>query len=386
MDEAHRETREVHAGLADHPAGALNQPIDTSTTYRYASPSEVGGPYRYGRMASPSRDDLEAVMADLEGGTDAYAFASGMAAIDAVLATLEPGDHVVAERNLYAETHDLLDEIYPTYGIEVTRVDSRDLADVEAAMRRATAMVYLETPTNPLLHVADIGNVATIADRHEAHLVVDNTFASPVLQRPLELGADVVVESLTKYVGGHSDVIAGAVATADPSIAEAIERIQYTRGAIPAAHACYLAVRGCRTLSRRVRAQCANARRIAEWLDGREGVARVYYPGLPSHPNHGVAAEQMADFGAMVSFELAGGVDAAEAFVGNLDVVTLAESLGGVESLIEVPATMTHRDVPKADRERAGIADGLVRLSLGIEHGTDLVADLEAGLEAARST
>lgn len=385
MDEYHPETHEVHAGLPRHPYGAVNQPIDTSTTYRYASPTDQGGDYRYDRMGAPSRDELESVMAQLEEATEAFAFASGMAAIDAVLSTLEPGDHVVAEHNVYAETHDLLADVYPDYGIEVTRVDTRDLGEVEGAMRSETALVYLETPTNPLLHVADIAGAAAIADTYDAAVAVDNTFASPVLQRPLELGADVVIESLTKYVGGHSDVLLGALATSDDDLAGQLERVQYTRGALPGPFECYLAVRGARTLSPRVHAQCANARRVMGWLDDRPEVARVHYPGHADHPNHAVAADQMADFGAMVSFELADGLDAAEALLTELEVITLAESLGGVESLIEVPSLMTHRDVPPADRERAGIVDGLVRLSVGIEHPEDLVADLERGLEATRT-
>ncbi|MFP4628185.1 MAG: trans-sulfuration enzyme family protein [Halobacteriales archaeon] len=383
--DGYRETREVHAGLEDHPYGGVNQPIDTSTTFAYDRPSDLGGAYRYGRMASPSRAELEAVVADLEAAEAAYAFASGMAAIDAVLSLLEPGDEVVAERNLYAETHDLLEDVYPRYGIEVTRVDSRDVGNLAAVAGPDTAMVYLESPTNPRLHVADIAAAADVAEDRDATLAVDNTFASPALQRPLELGADVVVESLTKYVGGHSDVIAGAVATTDADLAERLSRVQYTRGAIPGPLACYLATRGSRTLSRRIRAQCENARAVATHLDEADGVARVHYPGLPDHPNHGVAAEQMADFGAMVSLELAGGVAAAEAFATELSVFTLAESLGGVESLVEVPALMTHRDVPASARREAGIADGLVRLSLGIEAEADLLADLEAAVAAARA-
>lgn len=385
MDDHHPATREVHAGLDAHPYGAVNQPIDTSTTYRYASPRDRGGEYRYDRMGAPTRDELEAVIADLEGATDAFAFASGMAAIDAVLATLEPGDHVVAEHNVYAETHDLLAEDYPAYGIDVTRVDTRDPDAIDAAVREETALVYLETPTNPLLHIADIEAAVDAAGSVGARVAVDNTFASPVLQRPLTLGADVVIESLTKYVGGHSDVLLGSVATADADLASSIERIQYTRGAIPGPHGCYLAIRGSRTLSRRVDAQSANANRIAKWLDDHPEVATVHYPGLETHPNHAVADRQMDAFGGMVSFELTGGVDAAEAAVTNLEVITLAESLGGIESLIEVPSLMTHRDVPAADRRRAGITDGLIRLSVGIEHSSDLVDDLSHGLDAAAS-
>ncbi len=381
---AHRraQTREVHAGSADRPFGAINQPIFTSCTYEYETAHSIGGRYRYGRIASPTRDELEAMMTDLEGGTSAYAFASGMAAIDAVFSLLEPGAHVVAADNLYAETYDLLTGIYPMYGIDVSFVDIRRNEVIADAMCRETALVYFESPTNPLLHIGDIEAAAAIAHDGDAFLAIDNTFASPALQRPLELGADIVVESLTKYIGGHSDAILGSVVVDDPSLEEQLSTIQYTRGAIPGSLECFLAVRGGRTLSRRVEVQCANARAIAEWMEAHEMVDHVYYPGQPNHPNHDIATRQMDDYGAMVSLDLKGGEPAATAFVEALEIFTLAESLGAVESLVEVPALMTHQDIPPEKRAASGISDGLVRLSIGIEHVDDLIDDIRQGLQA----
>lgn len=383
MDDRRFQTREVHAGTGDRPFGAVNQPIVTSTTFEYETPEDLGGPYRYGRMASPTRSELEAIMADLEGGQEAFAFASGMAAIDAVFSLLDPGDHVVAGNSLYAETYDLLSDVYPRYGIDVSFVDIRDVTAIPDAVQPDTAMVYFETPTNPLLHIGDISAAAEIAHENDALLVIDNTFASPALQRPLDLGADVVAESLTKYIGGHSDAIIGAVAVDDSELADRVGIVQYTRGAIPGNLECYLATRGSRTLSRRVETQCANAHAVVGVLEGDQTVERVYYPGLPEHPNHDVATDQMDDFGAMVSVELSGGVEAAAAFVEALEVFTLAESLGAIESLVEVPALMTHQDMLPTEREASGIADGLVRLSLGTEHTEDLIDDIERGLAAA---
>jgi cystathionine gamma-lyase len=333
-------------------------------------------------MSEPTRDDLEALLADLEGGTDASAFASGMAAVDAVLSLLSAGDHVVAGHSLYAETHDLLTDVYPRYGVEVTGVDMTDPAAVREAVREDTALVYAESPTNPLLRITDIERVASAADEAGALLAVDNTFASPALQRPLELGADLVVESLTKYVGGHSDAIAGAVATDDAVLAGRLERVQYTRGAVPGPFESFLVRRGAKTLGARMDRHCRNAAAVARALDSRPTVETVYYPGLAGHPGHDVAADQMADFGGMVAFELTGGVDAAATFVAALETITIAESLGGVESLVEVPAAMTHQDLTPAELDAAGIHEGLVRLSVGIEREADLLADVRRGLNA----
>jgi cystathionine gamma-lyase len=379
------ETRTVHGGQRRDQYGALTTPIYANATYEYDTASDLGGPHRYSRMSEPTRDDLEALIADLEGGSDAAAFASGMAAIDAVFSLLSAGDRVVAGRTLYAETHDLLTDVYPRYGVEVEHVDMTDPAAVRDAVGPETDLVYAESPTNPLLRITDLGAVATAAEDADALFAVDNTFASPALQRPLEHGADIVVESLTKYVGGHSDAIVGAVAVDDPDLATRIERIQYTRGAVPGPFDAFLVRRGAKTLGARMDRHCRNAAAVAGTLADHAAVDRVYYPGLESHPGHEVAAAQMDGFGGMVSFELTGGVGAATDFVAALETVTVAESLGGVESLVEVPAAMTHQDLSPAELDAAGIDGGLVRLSVGTERRADLLADVGRGLEAART-
>jgi cystathionine gamma-lyase len=383
MDDHRFETRQIHANGPTDEHGALMTPIYANSTYAYRTPSEPYGEHRYSRMSEPTRDALEANMAAIEGGDHASAFASGMAAIDAVFSLLSPGDHVVAGRNLYAETHELLADVYAEYRIETARVDVTDTDEIAAAIRPETELVYLETPTNPMLRIADIEATARIAADHNALLAVDNTFASPALQRPLELGADLVIESLTKYVGGHSDLIAGVVATTDAEVAEAIDCVQYARGAIPGSFESFLALRGTKTLSARMDRHCENTTIIAESLVDHPGVECVHYPGLDSHPNHEVAARQMDGFGGMVSFELVGGRETVTTFAEHVEVFTLAESLGGVESLVEVPAVMTHQDLSPAELEAAGIGETLVRLSVGIEHPADLVGDLERAIEAA---
>ncbi|WP_276279644.1 trans-sulfuration enzyme family protein [Halorussus caseinilyticus] len=376
------ETREVHSGGDSGEHGAVTPPIHATATYEYETPTDTRGDYRYSRMAEPTRDRLEAAFAEMEGGTHASAFASGMAAIDAVFSLPSSGDHVVAGANLYAESHELLTNVYSEYGVEVTHVEITDAEAVADAIRPETELVYFETPTNPMLRIGDVAAIAEAAHDHGALCAVDNTFASPYLQRPLELGADIAVESLTKYVGGHSDLIAGAVATDDEAVAERIEYVQYARGAIPSAFDCFLALRGVKTLSARMDRHCRNARRVAERLDDHPRVESVHYPGLASHENHDIAARQMADFGGMVSFELAGGVEESARFAANLDVFTLAESLGGVESLAEVPAVMTHQDFSEEELAEAGIGETLVRLSVGTEHPDDLLADLDGAIEA----
>ena len=383
--DAHRfETREVHSHERRDQYGALMPPIYANSTYEYASPTEPKAGFRYSRDAVPTRTALEESFAAFEGGEHASAFASGMGAIDAVFtATLSAGDHVVAAENLYAETHDLLTDVYSDYGVELTHVPITDTDAIADAMREETSLVYFETPTNPVLNVGDVAGAAEVAHEHDAALAIDNTFASPYLQRPLELGADIVVESLTKYQCGHSDAIAGAVATNDDALAEEFEYVQYRRGAIPSPFDCFLVLRGMKTLSTRMDRHCANARAVVEALVASEHVTDVYYPGLESHENHDVAARQMDDFGAMVAFELAGDVDAVTEFAAGLDLITLAESLGGVESLVEVPATMTHQDLSGEALAAAGIPETLVRVSVGTEHPADLVADVESALDAA---
>jgi cystathionine beta-lyase/cystathionine gamma-synthase len=308
------ETRQIHAGYEPNEQGAVVPPIYHSVTFAYDRPGEQVGDHRYARMSGPTRDALAERVADLEGGSRGHTFASGMAAINAVCtAVLSSDDHVVAGANLYAESHTLLTRIFSRFGVDVTLVDTTDLAAVEEAIRPETVLVYLETPTNPLLSVTDIAGVASVVDESSADPVVavDNTFASPYLQRPLELGADVVVESLTKYVAGHSDAMAGAAVTDDPALDEEIEFVQYNLGATPSPHDCSLVLRGSKTLAGRMRTHCENARAVAAFLADHPAVDRVYYPGLESHPNHEVAAEQMRDFGGMVSVELDADLDAA---------------------------------------------------------------------------
>lgn len=376
------ETKEIHPDTDPDPFGAVIPPIYTAATYAYESPTELSADYRYGRMDSPTRRQLESTIASLEGATHAFAFASGMAAIDTAFSLLEPGDHLIAGASLYAETHDLLSEYYPRREIDVTRVDTRDVSAIERAVTPATSMIYLETPSNPLLQITDISAVAEVASEADALLAVDNTFASPYLQRPIDHGAELVIESLTKYVGGHSDLIAGSIATNRDELAAQIDKLQYLRGAIPGSIDCYLAIRGARTLSTRMERQCTSARAIAQFLEDQTLVDRVYYPGFAHHVNHDVAAAQMHDFGAMVSFDIAGGRDTAAQFLDALEVFTLAESLGAVESLIEVPALMTHQHLDDVELRSAGIPPGLVRISVGTEHQEDLLADLERGIHA----
>ena len=385
MTEHEFETREVHAGYEPDEHGALVPPIYNSVTYAYHTPTEKMSDHRYSRMSEPTRDVLDDLIADLEGGAYGRTFSSGMAAINTLYtALLSAGDHVVAGQNLYMESHTLLTRVFSKYGVELTFADTTDLDAVEDAIRPETALVYLESPTNPLLHVSDIAGIADIVDEADSDpiMAIDNTVASPYLQQPLELGADVVVESLTKYVSGHSDVMAGAIVTDDPDLDEAFEFIQYNQGATLSPFDCFLVHRGAKTLSARMRIHCENARQIAVFLEDHPAVEQVYYPGLESHPNHDVAAEQMRDFGAMVAFELDASLEETSAVLSNTEVFELAESLGGVESLIEQPAPMTHQDLTADELEAIGLSESLVRLSVGTEHPNDLIADLENAIEA----
>lgn len=384
MSDRNFETRQIHSGQGPDEHGALNTPIYANVTYAYDSPTETRGEYRYSRMADPTGDSLNDVVADLENGTHARTFASGMGAINALFATvLSAGDHVVASENLYAETHTLLTRVFSSFDVEVSLVDTTDPEVVADAIRPETELVYLETPTNPILRVSDI---EAVADRATEQLVaVDNTFASPALQRPLDLGADVVVESLTKYISGHSDAIAGALVTDDAELDSAFGVLQYNQGATLGPFEAFLVRRGAKTLAGRMRTHCENARLVAEHLAEHPDVSTVHYPGLESHPDHDVAARQMADFGGMVSFELDGSLSETSATLSAMELFELAESLGGVESLVEQPAVMTHQDLSREERHAAGITDSLVRLSVGIEHPDDLIADLDAAIEAGLS-
>jgi cystathionine beta-lyase/cystathionine gamma-synthase len=375
------ETRSIHAGQEpDEETGALMTPIHANSTYEQDAPGEHRG-YEYSRTGNPTRTDLEANVASLEGGEYGRAFSSGMGAINTVLNLLESGDHVVASEDVYGGTHRIFTQVYEQYDLQFDFVDMTDVDETEAAMREETELVWVETPTNPLLNVVDIAATADIAHEHDALCAVDNTFATPYLQRPLELGADLVTHSLTKYMGGHSDVVGGALVTDDEELDDRFGFYQNSVGATPGPHECFLVLRGTKTLPVRMDRHCENASELAEWLEGHEDVDRVYYPGLESHPDHDLAAEQMDDFGGMVSFELDASLDETADVVSNTEVFTLAESLGGVESLIEQPATMTHAAIPKEERVAAGLRDGLIRASVGIENVDDLKADLEQAFE-----
>jgi cystathionine gamma-lyase len=383
MDEHRFETRSIHAGQdPDEETGAVMPPIYATSTYAQDGPGEHRG-YEYSRTGNPTRTDLEENLASLENGAHGRAFSSGMGSINTVLNLLESGDHVVSGDDVYGGTRRIFTEVFEDYDLEFSYVDATDPAEIEGAMREETELFWIETPTNPLLSVVDIERAAEIAHDHDALCAVDNTFATPYLQRPLDLGADIVSHSLTKYLGGHSDVVGGALVTDDEDLDERFGFYQNSVGATPGPFECFLVLRGIKTLPLRMDRHCANARDLAQWLDDHPDVDRVYYPGLESHPGHDLAAEQMDDFGGMVSFELDASLGEASDVVSTTEVFTLAESLGGVESLIEQPAAMTHASIPPEEREKAGLTDGLIRASVGVEHVEDLKADLEQAFEAA---
>ena len=359
------------------------QPIVLSSTFAQSGPGVHKG-WEYSRSGNPTRDALERCIASLEGAKHGLAFASGCGATTVVLHMLSPGDHVVCGDDVYGGTFRIFDKIMKPLGVTSTTVDMTDPARVEAAMRPETKMIWLETPSNPMLKIFDIARIAEIAKKAGAKLVVDNTFATPILQRPLALGATAVLHSTTKYINGHSDAVGGFVATSDEDFATRLRFLQNAMGAIPSPFDCYLVLRGVKTLPVRMRAHCASAGVLAERLAKHAQVERVIYPGLASHPGHALAARQMSGFGGMISFDLRGGIEASRAFLKALSVFVCAESLGGVESLAEHPAIMTHASVPAEMRRELGIADGLVRLSVGLEDVEDLWTDLEAGFAAAK--
>lgn len=377
------DTRAIHAGQGPDPhTGAVITPIyQTSTFVQDGVGGLRAGGYEYSRTANPTRTALEECVASLEGGRRAVAYASGMAASDAVLRVLaQPGAHILIPDDAYGGTFRLVDTVLHRWGVEYTPVALSDMDAVRAAMREDTALIWCETPTNPLLNIADIGALAALAHESGALLAVDNTFATPYLQTPLELGADVVVHSTTKYLGGHSDVVGGAAVTADEELGEQLFFVRNASGAAPGPFDSWLTLRGVKTLSVRMQRHCANAERIVDVLSRHDAVDAVYYPGLPEHPGHGVAAKQMRGFGAMVSFTHAGGAQAARAACARTELFTLAESLGGIESLIEHPGAMTHASVSGSALE---VPANLIRLSVGIENVEDLVADLEQALNRA---
>ena len=379
------DTLAIHAGQPDDAlTGAVVTPIYQTTTY---AQDELGGspPWCYSRTGNPTRAALESNLAGLEGARSGFAFASGLAATNAVLQCLSSGDHVVASQDLYGGCYRLFTKIYSRFGVRFSLIDTTDPAAVRAAIRPQTRLLWLETPSNPLLRVTDIRACARVAGERGVPTLVDNTFATPVFQRPLELGAALVLHSTTKYIGGHCDVIGGAVVTSDAAWAERLKFIQNATGAVPGPQDCFLLLRGTKTLALRVRRHAEIALEIARWLEGHPAVARVHYPGLASHPQHALAAEQAGGFGAIVSAEFRGGIDLVRALVPRLELWPLAESLGGVKSLLCHPATMTHASVEPAERARIGIGDGLVRLSVGLEDPADLIEDLERGLAAAEA-
>ena len=379
----HFNTRAVHAGMEPDPAtGAVMTPIYQTSTYAQTGINEHRG-YDYARTDNPTRTALQTALAALEGGRYGLAFSSGMAAIDTLLRLVAPGERVICGNDLYGGTFRLFDKVLATTGVRFTFVDTSDTAAVAAELARQPArLVWLESPTNPTLRLADIAAISAAAHAAGAQVAVDNTFASPALQRPLALGADFAVHSTTKYIGGHSDVVGGAIVTDDAAAYERLKFLQNAVGAVPGPMDCFLTLRGLKTLGLRMRAHCDNATAVARFLSDHPAVEEVIYPGLDSHPQHELARRQMSGPGGMVSFTLYGGEAAARAVAGRTRLFTLAESLGGVESLIELPAAMTHASVGGAEALAAGFAvpAGLVRLSVGIEHADDLIADLRRAL------
>ncbi len=375
-------TKAIHAGQeADPTTGAVMQPIYQTSTYRQPALG-ANWPYDYARTVNPTRRALEKSLAALEGGLDARCFASGMSAIHAVLLLLESGDHVIVSRNVYGGTYRLFEGVLRRFGLDFSWVDTTDLREVTGAIRDETRMLFVETPTNPVLTLTDLAGAARIADRRGLRLVVDNTFMSPFFQRPIALGAHVVVHSTTKYLNGHSDSVGGCVVSTRPDDAERIAWLQNAAGAILSPLDSFLVLRGIKTLPLRMARHDESARRIAAWLERRPEVLRIHYPGLASHPQHALARRQMSGFGGMISFDL-GSFAKAKRFLGRVRLCTLAESLGGVETLISHPASMTHGSVPAKERRRIGVTDGLVRISVGIEDVQDLIDDLSRALAPA---
>ncbi len=370
-------TRAIHAGQdADPTTGATVVPIYATSTFTQAAPGQHKG-YEYSRSGNPTRTALETALASLEGGERGLAFASGLAATNAVFAgLLRPGDEVVASADLYGGTFRLLERVFKHWGLSAKYTEDATAAGFEKLMSPKAKLVWIETPTNPLLQILDIAAIAEVAHKHGAKFAVDNTFASPYLQQPISLGADLVVHSTTKYLGGHSDVVGGCVVGGN-ELLEPVKFYQNAAGGVPGPFDSYLTLRGLKTLAVRMDRHCDNALSLAEWLVKQPQVAKVYFPGLKDHPGHAVAAKQMKAFGGMISLQLHGGTEAALKFVSRTKLFSLAESLGGVESLVCHPATMTHASIPKEIREARGVNDGLIRLSVGIEDVADLRADLE---------
>lgn len=374
-------TKAIHAGVQPDPAtGAIMTPIYQTSTYVQAGVGNHKG-YEYSRTLNPTRHALEKNIAAIENGKYGACFGSGLAAIDCLIKMLNPGDEVISTNDLYGGSYRLFNTIFAKYGIKFHYVSMADAIEVRAKINKNTKLIWVETPTNPMMNIIDIELMVSIAKEANAILCVDNTFATPYLQNPLDLGADVVMHSATKYLGGHSDVVMGALVTSDEAIAKEMYRIQNSSGAVTAPMDCFLVLRGIKTLHVRVQRHCENGERVARYLATHPKIDKVYWPGFETHPNHLVAKKQMRGFGGMLSFTIKGNkIEDALEVVKRVEVFALAESLGGVESLIGHPATMTHASIPKEEREKTGVVDSLIRLSVGIEDAADLMADLEQAL------
>lgn len=374
-------TKVIHAGIRPDPSsGAIMTPIFQTSTYVQDAPGEHKG-FEYARTQNPTRSALEENLAALENGSHAICFSSGLAAMDAILKTLEPGDEILSTSDLYGGSYRLITKVHGKFGLKGKFIPMDDPNKVEKAISKKTKLIWIETPTNPMLNIIDIEAICKIAKAKGIKTCVDNTFASPYLQTPLDLGADMVLHSATKYLGGHSDVIHGAVITNDAAVAEQLYFIQNAAGAVPGPQDCFLILRGIKTLHLRVERSCKNAKKIAKYLKNHPKVGKVYYPGFKDHPNHEVAKKQMRDFGGMVSFDLVNNeLESANEVLKGTELFSLAESLGGVESLIGHPASMTHASIPREERLKVGLTDSLIRLSIGVEDVDDLIDDLETAL------
>ena len=374
-------TKTIHGGQSpDKAYGSVMPPIYQTSTYAQSTPGGHKG-YEYSRTHNPTRHALEQAFSSIENGTHGLAFGSGLAAIDAVIKLLEPGDEVISTNDLYGGTYRLFTSIFEKFQIKFHFIGMNRAADIEQYINSKTKLIWVETPTNPMLNIIDIKAVSVVAQKHQILLAVDNTFATPYIQRPLDLGADIVMHSATKYLGGHSDLVMGALVVKDNNLAKQLYFIQNASGAVCGPQDSFLALRGIKTLHVRMQRHCENGKAVAEFLSQHPNVETVYWPGLDTHPNHLVAKEQMDDFGGMLSFTTKGNsYDAAIKIVEHLKIFTLAESLGGVESLAGHPASMTHASIPKEEREKTGVVDSLIRLSVGIEDAQDLIEDLSQAL------